>query len=186
MGKIVSVEFGSNESEVVVFADFNSRMTLWNVESGRAVEIKSPKFATAKCGYGYRPCFGSGSEPDSGHTSTRLFALLSRVDAQDILLLLAVPSYALVKNVVLPTTDAQGIKWSPDGRWLLIWEAASLGYKIYVYTADGNLYRAYGGRDVGDGENVLGVKSVEWSPKGDILAIGDYAKRVTLLNTRTV
>ena len=196
MGGIVAVDFGASDTEVIVLSDFNSKVTIWSLESGRAVEIKDPKYSSlpsssslqsaARVGCGYRPISsavsGSGVRAD-------LFALLARSAAQDILLLLAQQSYNIIKTVLLSTVDAQGVKWSPDGNWLAVWEAASIGYKVYIYTADGNLYRVYSGNtseDGGEGEgDALGVRCIEWSPKGD-LAVGDYARRVTLLNSRTV
>lgn len=77
------------------------------------------------------------------------------------------------------------MKWSPDGRWLVVWDSPAVGYRIFVYTADGNLYRMYSGEQHGDVEG-LGVKSVDWSPNGEYLAIGGHNRRVTLLGTRTV
>ena len=216
MGGIVSVDFGASDTEVIVFSDYSSKVTVWSLESGRAVEIKDPKFSylTAlsliKLGFGYRPKFcksvagpggggagaGAGAGSVNANSKVGVFALLARSAAQDILLLLAPQSYSILKSVPLCTTDAQGIKWSPDGRWLAVWEAASVGYKVYIYTADGNLYRVYGGNISEDGpeegritaadRQALGVGSIEWSPKGDSLAIGDHARRVTLLNIRTV
>jgi WD40 repeat protein len=101
-----------------------------------------------------------------------------------VLTLHAPSTYFVVKTVTLPSVDAQGVKWSPDGRWLVVWDTASVGYKAYLYTADGHLYRVYSG----DSEDTfgLGIRSVEWSPRGDYLAIGGHDRRVTLLSVRTV
>jgi WD40 repeat protein len=171
MGKIINVEFGRTANEVLCFAEFGSRTTVWNVKSGRSVEIRDPKFSASR-GYGFRP-------------STGLFALLSRPGPQDVLTLHAPETYFVVKTVTLPSIDAQGIKWSPDGRWIAVWDTASVGFRVYIFTTDGNLYRVYQG-DVGDDGLGLGVKSVEWSPKGDYLALGGHDRRVVLLSTRTV
>jgi WD40 repeat protein len=171
MGKIVNVEFGRTADEVLCFSDFGSRTTVWNVQSGRSVEIRDPKFPSAR-GYGFRPLTG-------------LFALLSRPGSQDILTLHAPGTYFVVKTVTLQSVDAQGMKWSPDGRWIVFWDTASVGFRVYIFTADGNLYRVYQG-DGGDDGLGLGVKNVEWSPKGDYLAIGGHDRRVVLLSTRTV
>ena len=214
MGGIVSVDFGASDTEVIVFTDYGSKVTIWSLESGRAVEIKDPKFSSLtamsslRLGYGYRPCYCKAVAGSNGRTGrgngdgmgglVDIFALLVRSGAQDVLMLLAPRSYSILKSVALGTTDAQGMKWSPDGKWLAVWEAASIAYKVYIYTADGNLYRVYSGNNSeggagGEGlapaavdEQVMGIRSIEWSPKGDYLAIGDHARRVTLLNTRTV
>jgi WD40 repeat protein len=170
MGKVANAEFGRTKDEVLVFSDFGSKVTVWSLRTRRTVEIRDPKFATK--GFGHRVNGG-------------VFALLSRPGAQDVLTLHAPGTYALMKTTVLTTTDAQGLRWSADGRWIAIWDAPSIGYKVHVYTADGHLYRTYSG-DNTDGLQGLGVKSLEWSPRGDYLAIGGHDRRVTLLSTRTV
>ncbi|KAH0541972.1 hypothetical protein FGG08_003604 [Glutinoglossum americanum] len=169
LGKIVNIEFGRNADEVLVFSEFGVKLTVWSLVSGRSVEIRDPKF-TSK-GFGYRSC-------------TSHFALLTRPAAHDIVTIHAHTTYRLVNSFSVPTTDAQGLKWSPCGRWIAIWDSASSGYKVLVYTADGHLYRVYtGGQDGNSGG--LGVKSLEWSPQGDYLAVGGYDRRITLLSNFT-
>ncbi|KAF2756931.1 WD40 repeat-like protein [Pseudovirgaria hyperparasitica] len=170
MGKVVNADFGRTETEVVVFSDFASKVTVWSLSHGRTVEIKDPKFVTAR-GYGYRP-------------KTSEFTVLSRPNAQDTVTLHAPQTYFVIKTITLNTVDAQGMKWSPDGKWLAVWDTPSVGHRVYIYTADGHLYRMYGGAPEGDLEG-LGARSVDWSPRGDYLAISGYDKRVTLLNART-
>lgn len=175
MGKIVNADFGRAKDEVLVFSDFGSKVTIWSLQTRRTVEIRDPKFATK--GFAYRPRGG-------------VFALLSRPGAQDVLTLHEAGTYALIRTTTLPTTDAQGLKWSADGRWMAVWDTPSIGYKVHIYTADGHLYRTYSGDDDddddGNGLQGLGVKSLEWSPRGDYLVVGGHDRRVTLLTTRTV
>lgn len=170
-GKIINAEFGRTKDEVLLFSDFASKVTIWSLISSRSVEIRDPKFSTK--GYEFRP------------SSTPTFALLSRPGPQDILTLHAPNSYKVLKTVVLPTDDAQGLKWRADGNWIAIWEAASMGMRVSIYTADGHLYRVYNGDESAEISG-LGVKCIHWSPSGQYLAIGSYDRRVTLLNTRTV
>ncbi|OCK74239.1 WD40 repeat-like protein [Lepidopterella palustris CBS 459.81] len=170
MGKIVNGDFGCTEDEVILFSDFGAKVTIWSLASGRSVEIKDPKFSTVK-GYGYR-------------LKTGIFALLSRPAGQDIVTLHAPGTYFVLKTITLASVDAQGLRWSPDGRWLVVWDAPSSGYRVLVYTADGHLFRMYSGEREGEVCG-LGVKCVEWTPRGDGLAIGGWDKRVTLLSTRT-
>ncbi|KAF1809513.1 hypothetical protein P152DRAFT_374006, partial [Eremomyces bilateralis CBS 781.70] len=168
MGKILHAEFTNGPDAVIVVSDFGSRMVVWDLSSGRRVEIRDPKFVTR--GWGFR--------------KGGVCALLSRPGPQDVVTMHAGGSWVVLRTVVVPTVDAQGVKWSLDGRWWVVWDAASAGFKVYIYTLDGNLYRTYAG-DGGDGSLGLGIKSVEWSPRGDYLAIGSFDKRVTLLSTRT-
>ncbi len=170
MGKIVNAEFGRTSDEVLVVSDFGSKIAVWSLSSGRSVEIRDPKFAHR--GFAYRP-------------TTGLFVVLSRPDAQDIVTMHAPQTYAVLQTIMLSSLDGQGLKWSPDGHWLAIWDAPSAGYRLWIYTADGHLYREYNGdsdEDVGG----LGIRSIQWSPRRDFLALASYDKRVTLLSTRTV
>ncbi|KAK5153030.1 hypothetical protein LTR04_006286 [Oleoguttula sp. CCFEE 6159] len=168
MGKIVNAEFGGTRNEVLLFSEFGARVTVWNVDSGRSVEIRDPKFTKQGRGWDYRPVSSCGSSGNS------MFALLSRAGAQDVVTLHASATYQVLKTTVLPTVDAQGLKWSPDGKWFAVWEAASAGYSILIYTADGHVYRTYSGEGVEADVQGLGIKSVEWSPRGDFLAVGGY------------
>ena len=34
---------------------------------------------------------------------------------------------------------------SADGKWLVIWESASQGHALFVYTADGHLFKTWNG-----------------------------------------
>ncbi|PWW80172.1 YVTN repeat-like/Quino protein amine dehydrogenase [Tuber magnatum] len=164
-GGIRHVQFGRNADEVVVFSEFQLKVTVWNLTSSKLIEILNPKFPTR--GYGYRPC-------------TAHFALLTRSSTHDVISVHQHTSYKLASSFTLPTLDAQGLKWSPCGRWIAVWDSAASGYKVLVYTADGHLYRTY--EKPCDG---LGVKSVEWSPGGDFLTIGSYDGRLAFLSNYT-
>ena len=167
MGKIANAEFGADDTEVLVFAGFNAQVTVWSLWTGRSVEIKDPKFAA------------------KGHGRNKNFALLSRPASHDVVTIHAPRSYGVLKTFNPPTSDAQGLQWSPNGKWLAIWDNASTGFKVLIYTADGNLYRTYTGDYFDDELQGLGVKTIEWSPNGDFLAIGGYENTITLLSTRT-
>ncbi|KAF2203461.1 TolB, C-terminal domain-containing protein [Delitschia confertaspora ATCC 74209] len=177
MGKNVHVEFGRTEDEVLVWSDFASKITVWCLNKGRTVEIKDPKFPGKEGkGWGFRACAnGAGG----------VLALLCRSMGQDILLLLAPRSYNVLRKVELATVDAQGVRWSRDGRWIAVWDSPGAGYKVYVYTADGHLYRTVGG-DLAEGDiEGLGVKSVEWVPGNQYLAVGGWDRRVRMFGCKT-
>lgn len=198
MGKNVHVEFGLDEREVLIWSAFQSRLVRWCLKTGRSVEIRDPKFeGKVGKGWGYRPrgedngCTASNNEKGSrnGNPTGNVMAILCRSSGQDILLLLAPPSYTILKRVELPTTDAQGLKWSRDGRWLAIWDSAATGYFLHIYTADGHLYRTLTREPSVDlnewGVEGLGIKSVEWVPGNEWLAVGGWDRRVRILSTRT-
>jgi WD40 repeat protein len=172
LGKIVNVDFGRTESEVLIFQEFGAKVTIWNLHTARSIDIKDPKFPSK--GHTYRP-------------GSRHFTLLSRSGPQDVLTLHALNSYTVIWTATLPTMDAQGLVWSPDGRFIALWDTPSVGCRVYTYTATGDLYRVYNGNsnDAANPDIELGVRSVSWSPTGDYLAIGCYDCRVRLLSTKT-
>jgi WD40 repeat protein len=184
MGKNVHVEFGATEDEVLVWSDFAACVKVWCLKTGRAVEIRDPKFSGKEGrGWGYRPSCASRSGRG------QVMALLCRTSGTDVLLLLSARTYTLLSRVELPTIDASNLKWSRDGRWLAIWDAASAGYSLHIYTADGHLYRTITREPSDDvdawGIEGLGIKSVEWIPGNEKLAVGGWDRRVRILSTRT-
>ncbi|CAI7676712.1 hypothetical protein N7533_010270 [Penicillium manginii] len=172
----LNVEFGADENEILVFHAWNTKMTIHSLDTGRSSMIKSPK-SSHPLGFGYRP-------------QTKHFAILLKPDASDLLTIHDPQSYNLVSRVVLSTNDAQGLKWSPDGRWIAVWDAASSGTKVLIFTADGQLFRTYSGPSEMDDSFDLGVKQIEWGPVGkggtsNTLAVGKVNGNVDLLRTRT-
>lgn len=170
VGKIAHVDFGANEDEVVVFSEYGFKATIWSLVTSRGVEVRDPRIGS-RC-HDYRP-------------KTKHWAILTRELARDSLLILAPGTHDVLENVELPTVDAQGVKWSPDGLWLAIWDTASSGYRILIYTADGHLFKTYAGGQTMD-EIGLGIKNIAWDPHGKNLAIGDYDDRVTILANTSV
>ncbi|CAI7630258.1 unnamed protein product [Penicillium glandicola] len=172
----LAVDFGADENEVLVFHAWNTKLSIHSLETGRSSVIKTPKFAH-HFGFGYR-------------TKTRQLAILLKPETSDLLTVHEPRSYELVNKTVLPTIDAQGLKWSPDGKWIAIWDIASAGTKVLVFTADGQLFRTYSGPSGVDDSFDLGVKQIEWSPVShqgisEILAVGKVNGNIDLLRTRT-
>ncbi|KAJ5578728.1 uncharacterized protein N7459_007692 [Penicillium hispanicum] len=173
----LNVEFGADENEVLVFHAWNTKMGIHSLDTGRVSVIKNPKFAH-HLGFGYRPL-------------TRQLAILLKPEASDLLTVHDPRSYTTVGRAVLPTVDAQGLKWSPDGRWIAIWDAASAGTKVLIFTADGQLFRTYLNPSGVDDTFDLGVKQIEWGPATgqlgttETLAVGKVNGNVDLLRTRT-
>lgn len=174
----LSIDFGSDGNEILVFHAWNTKLTIHSLDTGRSSVIKTPK-AAHPLSFGYRP-------------HTRQFAILLKPDASDILTIHAPQSYELAGRAVLPTIDAQGLKWSPDGKWIAVWDVASGGTKVLIFTADGQLFRTYSGPSGSDEAFDLGVKQIEWSPAAfpnglsEVLAVGKVNGTIDLLRTRTV
>lgn len=151
-------------------------MTIFNLGTSKSVDIGSPKLftpGTAANGFSHRP--GSGN-----------LALLTRSGGKDVVSIHKSGSLEVIRSWLPETINAQGISWSPDGRWITIGESAGQGHKLLVYTADGHLYKAWSGptsileeeKDIALG---AGIKMTEWSQTGRHIAIADYSQRVVLL-----
>lgn len=174
----LAVEFGADENEVLVFHSWNTKLSIYSLETGRSSVIKSPKLAH-HLGFGYRP-------------NTKQLAILLKPETSDLLTVHEPRSYDLLNRTVLPTIDAQGLKWSPDGKWIAVWDIASSGTKVLIFTADGQLFRTYSGPSGVDDTFDLGVKQIEWSPANpqtsvsETLAVGKVNGNIDLLRARTV
>ncbi|KAF4290689.1 hypothetical protein KXW98_002929 [Aspergillus fumigatus] len=173
----LNIDFGADENEIIVFHAWNTKVTIHSLDSGRSQVIKSPKVSHYN-GFGFRP-------------RTRQLAILLKPETSDVLTIHEYRSYELVNRVNLPTSDAQGLKWSPDGNWIAVWDAASAGTRLLIYTADGNLFRTYNGSPDSESAFDLGVRSIEWSPAvsqsgtSDLLAVGKVDGTIDILNTKT-
>lgn len=173
------VEFGPSESEIVILNAWMTKASIADVDTGRIMVIKSPKACSPQAqGHGYRP-------------RTRQFAILLKPEGTDLLTIHEPNSYEVINKVSLQTVDAQGLKWSPDGRWLAVWDTASNGTRVSIYTADGQFLRTYTGPK--DLENVhdLGVRAIEWAPAGKdqktpYLIVGKNDGTADVVNARTV
>lgn len=143
------------------------------MNSGKAIDL--PDFKTISDGptWQVRP----------GTRSPSLFAVLSRIGAEDCLSLHFPSLKPPPPPSKLPAIDARSISWSPDGRWLAILDVPTASPSLHIYTPDGHLFRSYPSSK--DEEPRLGVKSIAWSGDGRILALTKFDGLVELLNTRT-
>ncbi|KAK2762273.1 hypothetical protein FQN54_001283 [Arachnomyces sp. PD_36] len=168
-GGVINVEFGATHDEVIAFHAFNTKVTIFSLSTGQAQSIKSPKFSHSN-GFAYRP--------STGH-----LAILLKLDTVDTLTIHEKETYEVVNTVAVPTVDAQGLKWSPDGCWIAVWDTASMGTKVVIYTADGQLFKTFTGREE---DFDLGVRVIAWSPTSHILGIGNYDGSVDFLGGDTL
>lgn len=176
--KATSITFGATHDEVMVFSDFGLKLNIFNLITSKSVEISSPKFytaGTASKGHSYRQ--------ESGH-----MVLLTRCCGKDVVSLHSKSSYEITRSFIIDTIDAQGICWSPDGKWIAVWEAAGHGHKVMLYSADGHLYRAWSGPTIlteedRDFDLGPGVKTLEWATSGSYIAVGTHSLNVSILES---
>lgn len=182
-GRISHVEFGCSEDEVLVFADFNIKLTIWSLSTSCGVEIRDPKYASL----GHFPSRDTGHfHGDCGHSfraETGHLAILARSETKDVVMVLG-ENRALEASWATGMVDAKGVKWSPDGRWLVIWEASAVAYLLSIYTADGQLYTNIAPPQP-EADLSLGVSGVVWDLDRWLLVAG-VGGEVSIYGTKTV
>ncbi len=175
------VGFGASDGEICVVSSFGLKFSVFNLASSKAVEIGSPKIfsssSASKC-FSFRP-------------ETRHLALLTRSAGKDMVSIHSYPTRALQRSWAPDTLDAQGLAWSPDGRWLVVWDSPAHGHKVLFYTSDGHVFKTWSGpanplpedRDYPLG---AGVRSIQFSADARHLAIGDFSRSISLLSMASV
>ena len=175
IGKPSHVQFGGSDTLVLVFSPFGLKLLCYDLVASKAVEIGNPKF--------HQPSSASRScsvRPPSGH-----LAVLTRVGGRDFVSIHDPSTAKLQRSWSPETLDAQALLWSPDGSWLLLWDAAGHGWKLFLYTADGHLVRTLdrsNGSDNDDAQLKLGIRTCQFSPDGRQCALGDYSRSVAIFD----
>lgn len=175
--RVTFVAFGASEDEVLVFSDHGLKVSIYNLSTSKSVDISAPKLfnsGVAARGYSYRP-------------ETSHLALLTRSNGKDVISIHMPGTLDVIRSWWPQSIDAQGLCWSADGRWLVVWESASQGHALFVYTADGHLFKTWNGpvaaADDADFALGAGIKIFEWSGNGAHIAIGDHSMRISILGS---
>ncbi|KAJ9632178.1 hypothetical protein H2203_000581 [Taxawa tesnikishii (nom. ined.)] len=137
LGRIVDAEIldgaGGSPQAMVVW-EFG-RVAIWDLATGKGSELGDLK------GVGkseVRGAWGIGRTDSGGQA----LAMLSRQGAQDVLSIYVSPLHTPLVSLVLPSTNAQSLSWSPCGRWLVILESQLYTPAAYTYTAGGHPFRS--------------------------------------------
>ncbi|KAI1823042.1 hypothetical protein F4861DRAFT_349723 [Xylaria intraflava] len=175
------VSFGATDDDICVFSSFGIRLTIISLVSSKAVEISNPKFfstVSAPRGYSFRP-------------STRHLALLTRTSGKDMISIHSAETHEVQRSWYSETVDAQGLAWTPGGRWLAVWEAPAHGTRILFYTPDGHLFKDWRGDAPYSALDDMdqygpGIRSVAFSPNGRYTAVADGSPHICIINDRLV
>ena len=176
-GKLSIVQFGARDSEVIVCSSFGLKFVVFDLSASKAVEINNPKFHLAS-----NVTQGFAFRPETAH-----LALLTRVSGKDIVSIHHPDTREVQRSWYPDTIDAQGLTWTPDGRWLLLWESSAHGHKLLLYTPDGQFFRSIGPSSIPGGPDAdlePGIKLCRLSPDASVCAVGDHSRSVEILGTQ--
>ncbi|PTB81634.1 hypothetical protein M440DRAFT_15985 [Trichoderma longibrachiatum ATCC 18648] len=177
-GKPSLIQFGARDTELLIWSASGLKLVIVDVCGSGAIEIASPKFHQATSA-----SRGLSVRPETGH-----LALLARSGGRDIVSLHNPVDRQVLRSWHPETLDAQGLAWTPDGKWLLLWESAVQGHRLLIHTPDGQHFRTITASNLlkgPDAELELGIRVCQLSPSAEICAIGDYSRDVCILRTHS-
>ena len=177
-GKPTLIRFGARDTEVLVYSPFGLKLAIFNLDTSGAVEVANPKFyGPASAGR------GAAFRPDSAH-----LAFLTRSGGKDLVSIHHPVTREVERSWLPDCVDVQGIMWSPDGHWLLVWESSAYGHRLLLYTPDGQLFRSIGAKNLfsdGDADLEQGIRLCHVSPDAAWCALCDQSRRVVVLRTNS-
>ncbi|KAL8373610.1 hypothetical protein RB599_000714 [Gaeumannomyces hyphopodioides] len=181
--KLGFVDFGASDAEVCITSSLGLKLSVFDLAASRTVEIANPKFysaSTAARTFSFRP-------------RTHHLAVLTRTNARDLVSVHHPRTRDMQQSWNVETTDAGGLSWSPDGRWLVVWEAPAHGHKVLFYTPDGQLFKCWGGPQAGLDAATrdclslgAGVRLLQFAADSSRMALADFSRTVYLLDMTTV
>lgn len=175
-GKPSVILFGAVDTEVLVCSAFGLKLAIFDLRASKAVEVTNPKF--------HSPL--SFSRGYSIHPTTGHLALLTRAVGKDMVSIHHPQSRQVQRSWYADTQDAQALMWTPDGRWLLLWESPAYGRRMLLYTSDGQLLRSLESSNLSQGDDAElepGIKLCHISPDMALCAVCDNSRNVALLAT---
>lgn len=171
-----SINFGPTDSEICAFSTHGMKLSIFNLVTSKTVEISNPKFytlSTAARGYSFRP-------------RTCHLAVLTRTSGKDMISIHAPENREVQRSWSPDTIDAQGLRWTPDGNWLVVWESSAHGHRVIFFTPDGHVFRDWRGPIPRAGDVDLnlgaGVGLVSIAPNGQNAVIADSSRSVYVLS----
>lgn len=180
-GRLPLIQFGATDMEVLTCAPFGLKLCIFDLASSRAVEISNPKFfqpSSASRGFSVRPA--------TGH-----LAVLTRVGGKDMISIHHPSTRQITKSWQPETLDAQGVQWTPDGQWIILWESPAQGRKLFIYSSGGQHYRTLDAsrlildpKDEHESDMQLGIKTCQLSGTSELCAVGDHSRGVIVLQTK--
>ncbi|KAJ2017732.1 hypothetical protein H4S04_004351 [Coemansia sp. S16] len=147
---------------ILTFSELDLRLSIWSIEN--ADDRRFIQFPKSRV-------------PPVFHPDGDYMAVAQRHDYHDYIGIYNTSSWSMVKEIAVDTIDLAGLKWSPDGLHLVAWDLAG-NFSAVIVNVGGIVKRVYT-------EDTLGVKSCEWAPSGQLLALGGYDQKIRILNHLT-
>lgn len=179
LNKSAFIDFGATDREVCIWSPFGIKLTLVDFTSSKAVEIANPKFYNA----------ASATKGSSFRASTHHLALLTRASGKDMISIHSPTTREIERSWYPDTIDAQGLAWTPDGRWLVVWESSAQAPRVLFYTPNGHVFKDWRGplldasRDKDLLQSGTGIRTLALSPDGRHTAIANGSTCICILHT---
>ncbi|KAI0840436.1 hypothetical protein F5Y06DRAFT_240425 [Hypoxylon sp. FL0890] len=180
IAKSTFVDFGATDHEVCIWSPFGIKLTIVNFTNSKIVEIANPKLYHA----------ASATRGCSFRASTHHLALLTRSSGRDMISIHSPNTRDIERSWYPDTIDAQGLGWTQDGKWLVVWESSAQSPRVILYTSDGHAFKDWRGpsplphapHDMGL-QYGAGVRAVTLSPDGRLTAIANGSTCIYILDT---
>lgn len=159
---LISAEWSPDSRHILTTAEFSVKLTIWSLSSKSIFFIRNPKNLKRSVEY---------------NRDNSLAAVAERQNCRDVVNILSPGGWSLLRQVECATADLAGLSWSPSRDCFVVWDSP-LAYRLQVFSLDGREeldYSAY--------EHQLGVKTVRWSPSGQLLAVGSYDNKIRIFDT---
>jgi len=151
---------------VITTSDFCLRWSVWSLVSNTSMSFRYPKFSDDR---------GMSFSGDG-----RLMAVAERgADCKDQVSIYSTQTFDCIHTFLPDTKDLANLSWSADGHTLAVWDSV-LEYNLLLYSSAGELLQQFSAY-----ANALGIKSVSWSPSGDLMCVGSYDGMARVMNTHT-
>nr|XP_019007567.1 uncharacterized protein I206_07581 [Kwoniella pini CBS 10737]OCF46348.1 hypothetical protein I206_07581 [Kwoniella pini CBS 10737] len=171
---LIKVEWGRSGKTILAWSDFNLKLSIFDLSSGITRIIQNPK--------SHLQCHTYSSD-------NRYMAIVEKHLGKEFIGIYDVlDNHHLVRHFQLSTSDVQGMSWSPDGKYLAVWDSA-LSYSIYIYSPIGPLLSHFTHTSLTfspeslSEDPGLGIRTVTWAPGGRWLAIGGWDGKVRILES---
>ncbi|WVR05544.1 hypothetical protein IAU60_002563 [Kwoniella sp. DSM 27419] len=171
---LVRVEWGRGANDVLAWSDYALKLSIHDLSSGTTRVIQAPKSSTGCHTYSPDDRYLAVAEVHHGKEHVGVYDILD--------------GHSLFRHFPLSTTNAQGIAWSPCGKYIAAWDSV-LSYSVYVHSPLGPLLTHFSpasptfSPSSSSEDPGLGVRTAAWAPGGRWLALGGYDGRVRIIES---